>query len=445
VNGWRSRGLVVSLMVPALVLFSAAAAVADSGPGVVIPCTEHDWEVDGAVCDAERAASADVPTGAGLPLSARSMSCDDDLYLAFEAEGEWDEIFAVFDNGDGSLYDTGDTIVRCSPQSCEQWEYVGPYDFEEVCQLPSAVSETAVEVELPMECVQEGEGALVVGMMRDEVELISDPIDVSFGECAEEAPPLPTETPVGGQPVAAAATATPPGGGAPVEPQPSGAGGDGLPGWLLPLLGLLGLGGLLALLFWLLGRKRKKRDPCEEWWNNCVESPPVGYERGARASCDNGRKPRVDPKAERIAKLEEGIRTLEEQPPSPQRDKNIETLRGDVWSAKNMSDTTEVRDSDGADLSATVRGVPEGVPHTMEWIVDTRDGKKPIGTGTKAHLSPQELKKLADSSPVTGVVRTYVAVTVCPGTPYEKTFWSPCLQIVPLPEAAYQLGEMKWQ
>jgi hypothetical protein len=441
----RAGGAPRLLLVLALVLVHGGTASADNGSEVVIPCTDRDWEIDGAICDAEKAASAQFPTAESLPLSARSMRCDDDLYLGIEVEGAWDEVFAFCDNGDGSLYDAGDTIFRCNPQGCEQWEYVGLYDFEAVCQLPSAVSDGAVEFELPMECVMEGEGALVVGVVCDEAELTSDPIDVSFGECAVDAPPLTTDTPLASQPVASAATATPPGEGGEVATQPVGEDQDGIGGLLLPALGALALVGLLGLLFWLLGVRRKKPDPCEEWWENCVESMPDGYERGARARCDNGRKPRVDPKAQRISSLEKGIRELEEMPQSEERDQAIERLKDDLWFARQMADSVDVLDSAGADLSATYKGVPEGAPCEVKWEVDTREGRKTFASGTKARLSPEQLKEYAAGSPVKNVVRVYVAVTVCPGTPQEKTFYSPLLQITPLFQSAWELGEMKWE
>ena len=261
-------------------------------------------------------------------------------------------------------------------------------------------------------------------------------------EPATEAPePASTEPPV----VVAGQTEAPEPTAAPVEgaEDDTAASPSKFPGWLLPGIGgglLLAL--LLGLYFGVFRKKPKKLSPCEEY-QKFLDSYPVGYTRAAKVNVDNGRRDSFDPNLAKEDKLKDGIEDMEKLPPSEKRDNAIKDLEREIEHLEYSTQTYEVPSAGGAKMSLTTVGIPENLPKETEWFVDTKEkgysGEK-IGEGDKVELSPEELDDYAEKSPSSGVVRVKVKITICPGTPQEKTFWTSYMQITQVPPDVWEYG-----
>jgi hypothetical protein len=447
-------GLVFSML---LAMFGSIFSICYA-QGVVIPYAPEGWTLDGVLSDGEFEVSAELLSGA-MPIHAYALHDGEALYLAFETfeapdGGTWDEIFTVFENGDGALYSEGDHLIRCFPDGCEHWRYVAQYQFVYFSDLPWASSGNIMETTFPLETesVDDGwaftvsEGEMLTGFISDNAEL--GPWSTTYGldwppEPATEAPePTSTEPPV----VVAGQTEVPEPTPIPVEgvEDDTAATPSRLPGWLLPGIGgglLLAL--LLGLYFGVFRKKPKKLTPCEEY-EKSLENLPDGWRRAAKVDVENGRSPSMDPNKAKEGKLRDGIEDMKKLPPSDERDKAMKELEREIEDLKYASfQSTEVPDSSGAKMSLTTVGIPENVPTKSEWFVDTKDkgyaGEK-IGEGKEAELSPEQLDDYAENSPAPGVVKVIVKITICPGTPQERTIWSSTMQITQVPPLIWEYG-----
>jgi hypothetical protein len=420
--------------------------------GTEIPYVPDGWTIDGDLSDDESESAVQLLDGA-YPLGAWAMHDGESLYLALEtlsptSEGAPEEIFVVFENGDGALYSEGDHLIRCFAEGCEHWRYVAEFQFEFVSDLPSAASPNVVETTIFLDrgwSVFGPSPELEIGLIYDGEEMGPWPVPYELEPIPESVPEPPLDTPSPESPVLVAGeTEEPEPTAAPVEEVPDSTvtSSTRYPGWLLP--GIAG-GTLLALLLgWLFGfrrRKPKKLTPCEAYAES-MENLPPGWLRAASVEVENGRDPSYDPKKARADQLGEGIEDLKKMPPSEERDKAIEGLESEIRNLKySMSDSSEVQESAGANMSVDIKGVPDDVPKTIEWFVDTKEkgysGEK-IGEGKSAELSPEQLDDYASRSPATGVVRVKVKITICPGTPQERTFWSNLMQVTQVPELIWK-------
>jgi hypothetical protein len=215
-----------------------------------------------------------------------------------------------------------------------------------------------------------------------------------------------------------------------------------LPGWLLPGIGgglLLAL--LLGLFFGVFRKKPKKLTPCEEY-EKSLENLPDGWRRAANVDVENGRSPSMDPNKAKENKLRDGIEDMKKLPPSDERDKAIKEMEREIEGLKYASfQSSEVPDSSGAKMSLKTVGIPANVPTKSEWFVDTKEkgyaGEK-IGEGKKVELSPEQLDDFAERSPSAGVVKVSVKITICPGTPQERTIWSSTMQVTQVPPVFWE-------
>ena len=422
--------LVLCAMLAALLFLIPLSATAQEGP-IVIPYS-GGWSIDGEVDDDEWAGAVELPLE-GLPLRTQAMHDGEALYLAFEVvtPAESWETFAVFDDGDETFYGPGDHMVLCDESGCQLCTYEAAYDFDCPEALVSVVNEGVSELDAPITLV--GMGQVVFGVILDGIEHISQPFDLEL----ESAPPTPTQPE--GQPAAPLTTEPPTEAVStspvtvatkPAEDQVTGA-RQGLPGWAIPAIaGILGLAVLLALLM-LLGRGKRKPDPCEEWYHMFTEDAPDGYSLNAKAECDNGKKPDWDPKKASTDRIRDGIKELEKQPQSKERDSKIKELQQELKSREqNMPETAVVPKSEGAELSVTTQGIPKNVPVTIEWQAETLQGEQPVGTGAKTTIPPEKMQQLYGNTPSSGVVKVQAKITICPGTPQEVTIYSNTVQIV---------------